>query len=132
MMKPEPIGPVPSTSLRALRMKRLAQRWAEQGGDLRDAPAELLEAAVVTVAEERGKDLDEAQVAKVCHEAVASWVDGREQREAQAAIDGAREAEEQERRERYLAEAGARYRLGLSGGGTVTGHRQPSKPEGQR
>ena len=124
MSRPEPIGPVPSTSLRALRMRRLAQRWAEQGGDLREAPLELVEAAVVQAAEERGADLDEAAVTKVALETVASWVDGAEQREAEQAIASARSEEQEREHEAYLKARAADYRLSLGGGGVVTGGRR--------
>jgi hypothetical protein len=102
--RPQPIGPV--MGARAARATRAAERWAEQGGDLRGVPLAVVVCAVVALAEELHRDLDAAEVDRACSSTVAAHVDAEEQRQAEEALAGARETE----RLAYLARTAERLR----------------------
>jgi hypothetical protein len=76
------------TSPRRLRAHRAAQRWAENGGDLRGAPVSVVEDGVANAADFLSRDLDLDEVDKTCTSAVAAFVHDREQSAASEAMAG--------------------------------------------
>jgi len=96
-MKPEPIGAIPSMSLRALRMRRACEAWLEVHPS--ECPLDVLAQAAADHAEALGRDLTAAEIASGCAAVVASWTAEQEQQLARQALSDAREQE----RLRYLA-----------------------------
>ena len=123
MSVPE-VRTIASPALRGLRMRRAVTRWVEQGGDLDDVPLDVVLVAVGEGAEQRGRDLDAGEVEAVVRAAIASYVAGREQREAERAISSAREEEAERARLEYLRRRQAEYRL--------TAEERIIPPRGQR
>ena len=75
------------TTPRRLRAHRAARRWCESG-DALDVPIVAIENAVADAADLVERDLDVAEVAKVCSSAVRAALHDREQAEATAAMAG--------------------------------------------